>query len=101
MFDGFNILELSSDGNIVDINANIMKLFGAEDRSIFVGKHASEFVGKKAYDAAWKNLLKGKPYENTLTVEADGKSLPIKQRYVPILSKQGELLRAYILVFTK
>ena len=97
IFDTYNILEYSADGYITAINDNLVKLFGVTDRSEFIGKHNSEFISREEYDLAWGSIAKGKTWDTVQKVEANGKTINLHQRYIPICNKNDELLR--VLVF--
>ena len=94
-----SIVEFSAEGYIVNINDNLLRLFGATDHSDFVGKHISEFISKEEYDAAWRNIMQGKKWDTTQQVEAQGKTVHLRQRYIPICNKDSELLRLFSMVF--
>ena len=94
-----SIVEFSAEGYIVNINDNLLRLFGTNDRSNFVGKHISDFISKEEYDAAWGNITHGKKWDTLQQVEAHGKTVDLRQRYIPICNKDGELLRVFSMVF--
>jgi len=98
IFETYSILEFTADGFMTNINKNMLLLFGVTDRSVFVGKHSSEFIGKEAFETAWANLRQGKKFENVVQVEAQGKMVKLRQRYVPICNRDGKLLRVLVLV---
>jgi PAS domain-containing protein len=95
-----NIVEFSSEAVITSVNQNLLRLFGGADRSQFMGKPLSVFVGEEAYAASWECLKQGKPYEDVQTVTtSDGKTNVVRQKFIPICDKSGHLLRAFLLVF--
>jgi len=98
VFDTFNIIEFSADGYITNINDGLMKLLGSNDRSIFVGKHSSEFIGEDKFESAWAILTQAKRHEDVVHVPVHGKTIALRQKYVPICSKYGDLLKVLVMV---
>jgi len=98
IFGTFCVLEFSTNACIVDINDNVLKLFGSTDRSDFVGKHITNFITQDEYEAVWNSVQQGKMHETVQQVEANGKINYLHQRYVPICNKKGELLRVIDLI---
>jgi len=99
IFETCNVVEFSHDAIIVDTNKNLLNLFGAPDKTAFVGKHLSSFVPKDAYAMAWSDLEHGKLYEDVQTVTTAFGSFLFRQKFMPICNKTGELLKVLLLVF--
>jgi len=97
----YNIVEFSTDAYIVDINNNVLGLFGSTDRSDFVGKHITTFISQEEYAAVWRSAEQGKIFETVQQVKAKGKTNNLRQRYVPIRNKNGELLRVFSLILVE
>jgi len=99
IFASNNVVELSSDAVITNVNQNLLNLFNA-DRSVFIGKHASAILGDEATGAAWSSLRQGRYYEDVQTPDTgSGKKMQIRQKFMPICNRQGVLLRVLLLVF--
>jgi PAS domain-containing protein len=94
----YNIVEFSVDAYIVDINNNVLALFGSTERSDFIGKHITTFISQEEYAAVWGSAEQGKIFETVQQVEAKGKTNNLRQRYVPIRNKNGELLRVFSMI---
>jgi PAS domain-containing protein len=99
IFDTNNVVELSADAVITDVNQNLLDLFNANNKSVFVGKHASAIIGNEATNAAWANLTQGRYFEDVQTAGAGSEKRTIRQKFIPIRNKNGNLLRVLILVF--
>ena len=97
----YNIVEFSTDAYIVDINNNVLGLFGSTDRSDFVGKHITTFISQEEYATVWRSAEQGKIFETVQQVKAKGKTNNLRQRYVPIRNKNGELLRVFSLILVE
>jgi PAS domain-containing protein len=94
----YSIVEFSTDAIIIDINDNVLKLFGSTDRSDFVGRHITTFISQEEYKEVWMNAEQGKAFETVQQVGAVGKTNTLRQRYVPIRDKNGKLLRVLSLL---
>ena len=99
IFEVTNVVEFSAEGFITNINQNLIDVFKQADRNTFIGKHASVFIGNEATNAAWANLTQGKYYDNAQTVNTGVETINIRQKFVPICNKEGQLLRVFSLVF--
>ena len=97
IFETCNVVEFSADAHITDVNKNTLNLFQAPDKSIFVDKHISTFIGEEGYKKAWAVLTKGRSYEDTLMVDAGGTKLSVKHTFMPILDLHGKLLSITLL----
>jgi len=93
-----NVVDFSDEGIITDVNQNICNLFGL-DRSVFVGNHMSGFIGDEEYQKAMHHLSNGKLFENVQQVNAYGKILSIRQKFMPITNRDGRLERVMLLAF--
>jgi len=93
-----NVVEFSSDGIVTNVNQNLCNLFGL-DRSVFVGTHMATFNGEEVYNLIMRNLTNGKHFENVNEVNAKGKILTIRQKFMPITNSDGLLERAMLLAF--
>ena len=99
IFETCNVAEFTPDAIVTDVNQNMLNIFGLP-KEAFIGKHMSDFVGKKAFNEAAKDVLKGKIHEDIQNVTAaDGKVYKVKQKILPILNKDGKLLRVLLLAF--
>ena len=102
IFESCNVVEFSSEGVITDVNDNILTLFNAADKSVFVGKHISSFISKEAYQTAWASIAGGNHYEDVQHVNVgEGKIFNIRQKFMPICNIHGRLLRVMLLAFTE
>jgi len=99
IFETFNMVEFSSKAIITDVNQNTLTLFNAPDKSGFIGKHISAFIGEEASGLAWEKLTQGKFYEDVQIVDNGVKKLTVRQKFVPICDKHGALLRVLLLAF--
>ena len=99
IFETFNMVEFSSKAIITDVNQNTLTLFNAPDKSGFIGKHISVFIGEEASVLAWEKLMQGKFYEDVQIVDNGVKKLTVRQKFVPICDKHGTLLRVLLLAF--
>ena len=94
-----NMIVFSAEGILIDANQNLLDLFESK-KSEFVGKHLSSLIGEKTYKMAWNNLVNGKIYEDVqLVTTAAGKSLTIRQKFMPICDKEGKLQNVMLLAF--
>jgi len=93
-----NVAEFSRDGIVIDVNQNLCNLFGF-DRSVFVGNHMSVFIGDEESNKVMNHLANGKFFESVQQVNANGKILSIKQKFMPITNRDGRLERAMLLAF--
>jgi hypothetical protein len=94
------VVEFSADATITDINRNLLSLFDNPIEAQFVGKPLAIMVGEEAYTAAWANLTSGKTYEDMQYVQTgENKTVLFRQKYIPICDRQGNLLRAILLVY--
>jgi PAS domain-containing protein len=99
IFNSNNVVEFSPNAIITNANQNLLNLFNA-DRSDFVGKHASAIIGEEAAKAAWANLTQGEYFEDVQTAEAgDSKKQTVRQKFMPISNRQGNLTQVLLLVF--
>ena len=93
-----NVVEFSKEGIVTNVNQNLCNLFGL-DRSVFIGNHMSVFNGEEVYNQIMRHLTAGKLFENVNEVNANGKILTIRQKFLPIISRDGQLERAMLLAF--
>jgi PAS domain-containing protein len=92
IFETNNVVEFASDAIITAVNQNFLDLWQT-DRSTFVGKHLSEFVGEEAVTKIKTTVRKGKIFDEILNMNVDGKQMRCNLTFVPINDKQGNLLR--------
>ena len=97
IFETCNVVEFSTEAVITNVNQNLLSIFNNADRDTFVGKCASDFIGEEASETAWSYLSKGKFYEDVQTVNTGAETLVIRQKFVPICNKQGQLKRVFLL----
>jgi len=98
IFAANNVVEFSPEGIVTNVNQNLCNLFGL-DRSVFVGTHMSVFNGEEVYNQIMRHLTAGKLFENVNEVNAKGKILTIRQKFIPITDREGRLERAMLLAF--
>ena len=98
IFNTYNIVEFSADAIITDANQNLVDLFKFPSKSIFVGKHLSEFVGEEAYKKAWASITSGRVYSDRVKVDAGGRKLDVKQTFMPVCDLHGNLLSITLFV---
>ena len=92
-FESCNIVKYSAQGIITDVNDKLLSIFKGFDRSTFIGKHMSEFITAECYQAAWKHLTQGKPYEELQTLDVGGGVMQqIWHKFIPICDRNGKLL---------
>jgi len=91
--DSCNFIIYSSEGVITDVNEKLLKLFNISEKSIFVGKHMSDFLGEKTCLAVMEHLTQGKSYEECQSVDTGvGGMQNFRHKFTPICDSQGELL---------
>ena len=96
IFNKFNMVDISTEGIITDVNQNLLNIFNS-DKSVFVGKHMTTFIGAEIFDKTWSNLAQGKCYEESLPMDNGiGKVLIIRHTFIPICNKHGELNRVML-----
>ena len=93
-----NVVEFSSAGVVIGVNQNLCDLFQL-DKSVFIGKHLSVFMGEEECNKAMRSMANGKIFENMQQINASGKVLNIKQKFMPICSKEGVLQSGMLLAF--
>jgi PAS domain-containing protein len=99
IFSTCNVIELSSDYTVVNVNSNHCREFGLK-REMLVGKHLSVFVGEEGFIAARENISAGRIHEDVQNVSVgNGQTRTVIQRFVPIQDKSGKLLRVLLLAF--
>jgi PAS domain S-box-containing protein len=93
------LIVYSSEGVLTDINEKLLKFFNA-DKSVFVGKHMSEYLGEETCRTVLKNLEQGKHHEEFQSVDTGvGGVIKFRQRFIPICNKEGKL--SWILLLTE
>jgi PAS domain S-box-containing protein len=98
IFQTCSVVELSPEAIITKVNKNITDIFGM-DRSAFIDKHLSVFVGNEAFESAWKNVKNGKIHEDVQKVSVGERIKTIIQRFVPVCDKEGTLKKVLLLAF--
>jgi len=99
VMESCNVIEFSPNGTVVDINDNLLAIWGC-DRTEFVGKHYKDLISNKSFNAVWTDMVAGTTHEDMQTMKiSSGKSLTFRQHWVPICSKESELLRVLLLAF--
>jgi len=93
-----NVIEFSSDGVITNVNQNLCALFGL-DKSAFIDKPMSAFVGEETTNQVMSNMRSGKLYETVQQVNAGNRTLTIKQKFMPIISRESVLQSVMLLAF--
>jgi PAS domain-containing protein len=96
--DACNVVELSANGVITNVNQNLINIFHGADRNTFIGKTAASFIGEEVATVAWENLVQGKYFENVQTVDVGVDTRLIRHKFMPICNKQGKLLRVFLLI---
>jgi PAS domain S-box-containing protein len=97
-FDVCNVVELSKDGIVTDINEHLLNIWDNPGKSVFVGKHYSSLVGEDNFKAVWEDMVKGKHHtEIRYVTNATGKTKCFRHDFMPICDKDGELLRVIFL----
>jgi len=91
-----NVVELSPDAVVTDANQSLLNVMHVS-RSDLVGKHMREIVGEKAYKQAWSSVKRGKNYEDVQVANANGTSMKFNQKFLPLCSSKGELLKVFML----
>jgi PAS domain S-box-containing protein len=87
----YNIIQFSSDAIITEVNQNLANLFRSE-KSAFIGKHMSSFMGAEEFNKAWNAITQGKTYEVSTQIDADGRKMDVKQTFMPVCDINGKLL---------
>ena len=98
IFASNNVVEFSAEGIVTNVNQNLCDLFGS-DRTTFIGKPMAAFIGEEETAKVMQNLRNGKYIEITQQVNAAGKVLPLKQKFMPLCNKEGVLQSAFLLTF--
>jgi len=98
IFAANNVVEFSPEGVITNVNQNLCDLFGL-DRSVFVGAHMAKFNGEEVYQQIMSRLIKGELFENVNEINANGKIMTIRQKFIPITRRDGTLESAMLLGF--
>jgi len=99
IFQSNNVGIFSADGVVIDVNQNLLNLWEAE-KSVFMGKHYSLFVGKEGFDTVWKVMVQGKTHADKQTITSpSGKKMIFRHNFIPVCNKQGELMQVLMLAF--
>ena len=98
IFSSLNVAEFSDEGNVTDMNQNLLDLWGV-DKDFFIGKHYSFFVGEEAYKTVWDDMVQGKPHSDTRPVTTSKGTKVFKHNFMPICDKEGKLLEVVLLAF--
>jgi len=101
IFDSCNIVMLSTDGVITDVNEKLLAIYNGVCKSEFVGRHMSEFVSRECYQAAWGQLMKGKSYEETQPIDTGKGIQNIHHKYMPICDKNGDLRWILLIMYRR
>jgi PAS domain-containing protein len=96
IFETDNVVEFASDAIITAVNQNFLNLWQA-DRSAFIGKHLSAFVGEDAFNEIKTTVRKGKIFDEEMNMTVGGKQMRCNLTFVPINDKQGNMLRVLLL----
>jgi PAS domain S-box-containing protein len=97
VFGTFNMVEFSADGIITDVNQNLINAFGDVSKDDFIGKPLSGLIGQEAFDIAWAKLAAGEYFEDVQKVSATGKTVKVRQKFMPILDRAGKLMKVIML----
>jgi len=98
IFGSLNVAEFSAEGDITDINQNLLDLWGVE-KDFFVGKHYSFFVGEEGYTSVWNSMVQGKPHSDERPVTTSKGTRVFKHNFMPICDKEGKLTQVVLLAF--
>ena len=102
VFDSCNIIMISVEGVITDVNEKLLTIYNGINKSDCIGKHISEFVPMEYYQSAWEHLQSDAVYEKTIPIDTDsGGLLNIHHKFIPICDKEGKLLRALLVLYRR
>ena len=94
-----NVGVFSADGIVIDVNQNLLDLWEVE-KSVFMGKHYSLFVGEEGFATVWKDMVQGKKHADVRTITSpSGRQMVFRHNFIPVCNKQGELMRVLLLAF--
>ena len=97
VFQTYSIIEFSTNSTVIDVSEEFIQIFNFENKEAIMGKHLSVVVGEETFNKAWDKIMQGKIYENVQSVNTNDKTLSVRQKFVPISSKNGELLKVMML----
>ena len=102
VFDSCNIIMLSVEGLITDVNEKLLGIYNGVSKSEFIGKHISEFVSRESYQSAWEHLMRGRPYEETQSLDTGGGEVQnIHHKYIPISDRDGKILWTLLILYRR
>lgn len=87
-------IEYDVDGNITDINENMLNLFQLKREQVInkkIGSYDfSTAQAKNTYDHLWKKLLKGQSAVHDFYTNHLGRDFYLKEYYYPLLNEEGK-----------
>ncbi|WP_291725340.1 PAS domain S-box protein [Bernardetia sp.] len=93
------MLEMDSEGQILQVNENFLKIMGYEKKEDLEGKYHSDLVEKgtvltEEYLDLWKKLRQGETVEGTFKrMYSTGKTVWVRGSYTPTLNSKNELAK--------
>ena len=101
VFNSCNIIMLSIDGIITDVNEHLLSIYPGVNKMEFIGKHMTEFISPDCYQSAWKNLKDGKVYEETQAIDSGKGIQNIHHKFIPICNRSGNLMWILIILYRR
>jgi len=99
IYDSSEVIEMTAEGIIADMNEKAVRLFKNVGKEDFIGKSIEELIGKEAKEQVWNEIEQGKIYECVQQLSIADQTVSLNQKVIPMCNDSGILLKVVVMGF--